>query len=381
MKILLVSRPVNHFFNWALQLEHSGHELYWFDIGAENTYFEQIAFVNQIVFWKRKIDYPGRYWLKKNLRTLYNLIEKFNKNKFEIEFRKKLKEIKPDVVHSFEMHLASIPILEFMKCNPNISWIHSSWGSDIFAFQDKDEKVEKIRSALNRLDYMFADCQRDFKLAKKFGFKGKELGVFPGSGGFDFKNYNPLIKSLEQRKLILVKGYESEYGRAISVLKALLENEDDLKDLEIIVFGATAKVKEFVLENRLSEKLKISVLGRVDREVVMELMGKSLLYIGNSISDGMPNTLLEAIIMEVFPIQSNPGGATAEIIEHGKNGLLIDNPEDVSEISVHITKALANPALLHSGILYNTQYIKPLLEKEHIRKRVLEKYNFVEAQI
>ena len=49
---------------------------------------------------------------------------------------------------------------------------------------------------------------------------------------------------------------------------------------------------------------------------ILTIMGKSLLYIGNSISDGMPNTLLEAIVMGAFPIQSNPGKVTEEIIEH-----------------------------------------------------------------
>ena len=63
----------------------------------------------------------------------------------------------------------------------------------------------------------------------------------------------------------------------------------------------------------------------------MELMGKSLLYIVNSISDGIPNTLLESVVMSTYPIQPNPGGATLVFVG-ADNGLLIENPDSILEI-------------------------------------------------
>ena len=38
MKILMVSMFINHFFNWVLQLEKSGHEVYWIEVTGANTY-------------------------------------------------------------------------------------------------------------------------------------------------------------------------------------------------------------------------------------------------------------------------------------------------------------------------------------------------------
>ena len=70
-------------------------------------------------------------------------------------------------------------------------------------------------------------------------------------------------------------------------------------------------------------------------------MGEALIYIGNSNSDGIPNTLLEAICMGVFPIQSNPGNATAEIIKHKENGLLIEDCENSEEVKQLILYALS----------------------------------------
>ena len=85
--------------------------------------------------------------------------------------------------------------------------------------------------------------------------------------------------------------------------------------------------------------------------------------------------------MGSFPIQSNRGGATAEIIEHGKNGFLIENPEDIREIASLIIQAIENPELLKSGITYNNANIKPLLERNYVRVQVLEKYQLIEENL
>ena len=69
----------------------------------------------------------------------------------------------------------------------------------------------------------------------------------------------------------------------------------------------------------------------LSHEEVLELMGKSLLYIVNSISDGIPNTLLESVVMSTYPIQPNHGGATLVFV-CADNGLFIENPDSILEI-------------------------------------------------
>ena len=112
------------------------------------------------------------------------------------------------------------------------------------------------------------------------------------------------------------------------------------------------------------------ILGKIPHEEVLKLMGKSLIYIGNSDSDGMPNTMLEAIFMGAFPIQSNPGGATAELIQNGANGLLIEDCEDMEDIKRLILKALQ----IDFFKLQNADLIASL-DFEFVRKKVLETYN------
>jgi glycosyltransferase involved in cell wall biosynthesis len=381
MKILMVSVFHHHFFNWVLQLEKAGHEIYWFDIADSNTYMKKIDFVHQTVKWKIKIDYPGRYWIKRNLPILYKLINKFNNRKFQKVFKEKLKEIQPDVVHSFEMHASCVPILKELKKYPNIKWIYSSWGSDLYYYQRVPEKLKAMEAVFNRLDLMFADCDRDFYIAKKFGFKGKYLGTFPGGGGFDIHSQKLTVKNFEDRNIILIKGYQGKFGKCNNILDAIFKIKDELTDFRLVVFGANENVLKFIEQPRFQAMENMEIIGRISGREVLNLMGKSLIYIGNSISDGIPNTLLEAIIMGSFPIQSNPGGATAEIIEHGKNGYLIENPENSNEIAALIKKAVQNPGLLKSGIEYNSKHIKPKLERNYIKEQVLNRYELIERNL
>jgi glycosyltransferase involved in cell wall biosynthesis len=91
----------------------------------------------------------------------------------------------------------------------------------------------------------------------------------------------------------------------------------------------------------------------------------------------MPNTLLEAIIMGAFPIQSNPGGATEDIIKHKKNGLLIQDCEDVGSISKLIDFAISNQSFQEMVFKINQEDVKYKLNRDFIKKKVISKYNSI----
>ena len=124
----------------------------------------------------------------------------------------------------------------------------------------------------------------------------------------------------------------------------------------------------------------ISRKKEVSQTELLTLFAKAKIAIGNNISDGIPNTLLEAIILGAFPIQSNPGGVSEDYIKDGENGFLIQNPEDAIEISKLISKVLNNEELLDSAFLKN-QKISKKLEYNVIRKKVLDAYSKIENKL
>lgn len=382
MKILMVSMFSNHFFRWAEQLKDSEHEIYWLDVFDGNTYVDKLDFAHQIIGWRNRWDYPGRHRIKKGAPSINKYINRFNQRKLSKIFEKKLAEIKPEVVHSFVMQSACFPIVDIMKRNPDIPWIYSAWGNDLFFHQKDPDEISNRETCFERINHIFADCSRDGEIAKKMGFKGKYLGTFPTGGGYDFKYYQKYILSYKDRNIILIKGYQHIFGRCINILEALLLLKNKLLGYEIVVFGAHPEVFDFVENNPVLKKAdNFTFYGSLPHDQILQLMGQSLIYIGNSISDGMPNTLLEAIVMEAFPIQSNPGGATAEIIKNGKNGFLIENPENIEEIARLIQNSIENREILNSAVTYNNENVKPHLERNYIKKQVLKKYKLVEKKL
>ncbi|GGD02413.1 hypothetical protein GCM10011368_00280 [Hyunsoonleella pacifica] len=371
--------PSIHFKRWTSQLKGAGYDVYWFDI-LNGGYIEELDWVEQHTDWKYKIgNFKGRFFVKKYFPALHKLLE----NNQEKEFEKLLEKVKPDVVQSFVLYKCAVPIYNVMLKHNTIKWIYSSWGSDLYFFKNLPKYREDIIKVLGKVNYLFTDNERDSRIARNLGFSNKFLGAFPGGGGFHIDKIQSYILPLYERNTILIKGYQGRSGRAIEVLKAIRKNIDVLMPYELVVFGADPEVESFIKNDVDLKELDISVHSKrklLTHIQVLKLMGKSLIYIGNSNSDGMPNTLLEAIIMGVFPIQSNPGGVTEEVINNGKNGMLIHNYDDVDEISTTIVKVLKNKKMLCQAHEYNLK-LQVKLEYNVIKENVLKAYNYVEKEL
>lgn len=374
MKILFISMPSIHVIRWIENLKDTSHELYWFDILGKGK-METINRVHQFTNWKkRKLPYlKGEYFLSRNYPSFFEKIEPFLKVSANEELEKIIKTIQPDIIHSFEMQSCSYPIIETMNRYPNIKWIYSCWGSDLFHYRQFSKHRKKIKTVLKRVNYIHADCNRDYAIAKELGFRGINLEVIPGGSGFDLELYLKYKTPTEQRKTIIVKGYQHQFGRGLIIVKALHAIQSELQNFDIVVFGAHKEVITFVNNNNLP--YQVYSRHELAQSELLSLMGKSLIYIGNSISDGMPNTLLEAIVMGAFPIQSNPGGASAEIINHGENGLLIENPENIEEIIQLLRFAISNHEMIENSIKINTILAKERLEYKINKKKIVAIYN------
>jgi len=370
MKILLVSMNNLHFTRWSDQLRDSGHEVYWFDI-KDQGYAPSMSWMTQVTGWKKGfLKKRGRTLIKNKLPQLYHsLVLKYD-TKVADAFARAVQEIKPDVIHSFALYMSCTPIISVMLQN-KIPWIYSSWGSDLFYFRKEPSHLKDIKEVLPRVNYMFADCKRDHAIANKLGFTGTHLGVFPGGGGFDLGVFEKYKIPLENRKIIAVKGNQNRSGRAVPVLKALEQLSLQLANFEVVVFGVE---NDDVFQFQESSIPHLTIKGLMEHEELIQLFCNSLIYIGNSNSDGMPNTLLEAVCAGAFPIQSNPGGATAELIQDKENGLLIEDCEDVKHIQEIILMAITNPLLIKNAMAFNHKQMVPLLSRDAISVQVLNAY-------
>ncbi|MAM22102.1 MAG: glycosyl transferase family 1 [Croceibacter sp.] len=372
MKILIVAIPSIHTRRWISQLKDSGIEVHWFDIlnGGRMT---GLDWVHQHTNWRWRFgDFKGRTFIKKHLSFLHKLLERDPAKEFE----KLLNTIKPEIVQSIVLYKCAAPILPIMMKYPHIKWIYSAWGNDLYYYQHFNDYKKEIDSVLPYLDYMFADCKRDLQLAVRLGFRGEILGSFPGGGGYHLEMIDEPVKAYNERQFMILKGYQSDKHRALNVLKAL-----ELCDISIpiIIFSADKTVSQYIKNSKKLQEKVHQIYTKEDslsHKELLRLMNRSMIYIGNNLSDGMPNTLLESICFGAFPIQSNPGGATAEIIDHNQNGLLIEDCEDIVDIKNNILEAV-NRNMLRKKAFDINMLLRQKLEYQFVRDKVLKQYEFV----
>ena len=382
MKILFVCMQYIHSARWINQLKDSGHEIYVFDC-LDKKIHDDLRWTNFTENWsKRKVSYiKGEYWMEKKMPALFKKIEPILKVTASQKLIEIIKEIQPDLVHSLEMQSETYPLVNVRK-KINFTWAYSCWGNDIYYYKNLGFHQKIIKNTLERINYCFLECVRDEKLIKSISNKSKILGTrFPGGGGYKIHQYKKYFKSADERNLIIIKGYEHKFGRALNVLKAFELIIEDLNEIDIYVYSA----HEIIIEKieKLNQKYNLNIkyssrYNQLTHHELLEKFGKAKIAIGNNVSDGIPNTLLEAIICGAFPIQSNPGGATEDYIIDEKNGLLINDPENSEEIAKQIKKALNNEKLLNSAFSINQELSKKL-DYELIKKEVLKAYKLIDT--
>jgi glycosyltransferase involved in cell wall biosynthesis len=291
--------------------------------------------------------------------------------------------LSPDVVHSLEIQHAGYLTLEASRRmgRPFPPWIVTNWGSDIYLFGRLAEHAQKIREVLAGCDYYSCECLRDVALAKSFGFAGTVFPVFPNAGGFDL----PEIARLRQqgpasaRRAVMLKGYQHWGGRALAGLRALERCADRLGGYEVWIYSATPDVAVAAELFMQSTGVRVVLLpkGTPHRDILSR-HGRARISIGLSISDAISTSLLEAMAMGSFPIQSWTACAD-EWIEDGRTGLLVP-PDDPEAVEAAIRRALSDDGLVDRAAEENLRVTASRLDRERIRPMAVGIYHRVAAE-
>ncbi len=163
-----------------------------------------------------------------------------------------------------------------------------------------DEK--KIHLIYNGLDVLKLDKSRCADQEKPFHFTIASMG-----------------------ELIPRKGYP-ELIRAF----ALFDNKNPNNKAGLVIIG---KGKQKARLKKLSQKLgigdKVFFAGFIDNPY--PLLNMADLFVSSSVNEGLPNALVEAMYLKI-PVITTAAGGSGEVIEHGRNGWLVeqDNQEQLA---------------------------------------------------
>ncbi len=221
----------------------------------------------------------------------------------------------------------------------------------VFRYTDKFIAISK--DILNRL--------------LKEGFSEDKIINIPN--GVDTEMFCPMLKmeaealrkkfGFNEEKVFLYSGRLVE-GKGLDLLvRAIKKVAKEYKDILLVFIGSgdyQEKIPDMASSYGLEDFVKIE--GTVDN--VQEYLNASDIFVFPSLSEGMPNSLLEAMACGLPVVASRIGGVV-DIVEDGKSGILFE-PGDVN--------GLANAMIR----LLNDEELRKRLGEE-AKKRVVENFS------
>ena len=306
------------------------------------------------------------------------LIDRFVDNRLRgFLLRRTLHCEQPDIVHAMETQGAGYVIRRALRksiAKPRV--MLTIWGSDLFWFRQFPRHKKKLKETLRLVDDLALECNRDVVIARDLGYKGRVIPPFPITGGYDVDALSKISSLVppSKRKVILVKGHTRFVGRAELALEALEQVRDLLDDYQIVVYSADPKVRRISRKLSTQHSLDISLhrRGSLTHDQVINLFSKARIYLGISLSDGLPNSLQEAMVLGAFPIQTNTSCADEWIVD-AKSGFIVD-PHNPTLIVSALRKALENDALVDAASKINMDTAQQRLSTSAVYESVRDFY-------
>ena len=387
IKILFIAMSNSiHTARWIKQIIDQKWQLYLFPSISTNDIHTDILDYNIKVFTpflsksRKNIILKILVRIIKKINNLYlNILKKKQSDIYIENLYKYLQKIKPDIIHTLETQYAGYLLYSvkekyfYKKDFPK--WWHTVWGSDIYLFGKMKGHKTRIQNVLSSCDFFSSDCIRDNKLAQDFGFNKEIMPLF--NLGFQL-DYLQKIKinnaKTSKRKIIFVKGYEGWTGRALVALYALKIIKDYLINFDILIHSYSddsVKISAELLENEANINIKFIPLCTSHSDI-LRIHGASRIHIGLNISDGIPSSVLEAMAMGAFPIQSWTSAAD-EWIKDGESGFLVP-PEDPNKVADAILRALTYDILVDNAAEINWKTVEKRLNFNDLQKKVINSY-------
>jgi glycosyltransferase involved in cell wall biosynthesis len=196
-----------------------------------------------------------------------------------------------------------------------------------------------LQRALQRADYVVANSRRSLDALRERGVRLPRTEVIYNIVA-DGKTPRPphvsqVLRIVAVGSLIPLKSYDV----LIEAVSLLATNGTDF---ELLLAGhGPERPRLESLANQLGIAERVKFLG--DVEDVPGLLRTADVFAHPSITEGLSNAILEALA-ESLPVVACPVGATPEIIEDGRNGLLVA-PASPRELAVAVRRLLVDGEL------------------------------------
>jgi sugar transferase (PEP-CTERM/EpsH1 system associated) len=255
------------------------------------------------------------------------------------QLRRIFSEEQPDIVHS--RNWAAIEAIAAAKLAGVSVVVHSEHGRDIETMKQQPLRRRILRRLSRRwTDRMFCVSQelRDY-YCREMDLPATALDVIPN--GVDTEEFEPDLRAqmdvraqLSVRPETLVVGTVSRLDPVkdhLTLLEAAGKALHKGLDLQLVIIGDGPQrpaIQEFLASRPLLRQRTL-LTGEI-HNVAQWLNGLDV-FVLPSLSEGLSNTLLEAMAVGVPPVATAIGG-NSEVVEQRRSGILVA-PRDVDSIS------------------------------------------------
>jgi len=283
--------------------------------------------------------------------------------------RRLIRRLSPDL-----LHVCYASGYGTMARLSGLPYILSVWGSDVLLFP----KISRFHHYLVKLNIEKAEhiCSTSHAMAqsvREISNKIQDISITPfGVDTIKFYPYGNSVTNCDELIIGTVKSLEYTYGidvllRSVSCVIKALEQEQTEQACKIKILlvgdGSDRKILE-KLSSELGIANRVTFVGKVAHEMVVEYYNKLDVYVAISRSESFGVSVLEASACGVPVVISNVGGLP-EVVVKDVTGLIVPS-ESIEEAASAILK------------LVNSMSLRKRMG-ERGRKFVVERYSWSES--
>jgi hypothetical protein len=285
--------------------------------------------------------------------------------------RKVIERVQPDLVHA--MRIPYEGMLAADAFSGKAPLLVSVWGNDFTLHAPSTPGMRHYTEwTLKVADALHADCQRDIRLARKWGFSShKPTLVTPGNGGIRSDVFYPPATPAAAPVVLNPRGFRAYiYNEAFfHAIPLVLKERPDARFRCASMAGEGAALSWV---QKLGIGNSIELLAPLPHDAMAEAFREAQVVVSPSSHDGTPNSLLEGMACGCFPVAGDLD-SIREWITPGVNGLLVDasNP---AALAAAILRGLNEPALRQQAADENAAIITERAEYTRNMLRAAEFY-------
>jgi hypothetical protein len=310
----------------------------------------------------------------------------------ETALARTIRQWRPDIIHTLGFEPASYLYLRARQLHDLAGigrWVaQARGGPDLALNRHLPEYPRLIEEVFATCDHFIADNQQNYDYALAAGLdRGKiadpGMGVVSGPGGLDLEALRArgtLPPSQRERIVVWPKAYEINSAKAMPVFEAILKVWERIKPCRIEMLWMDQREVQMWYDKLFPAEVKRFCPShrRLSREETLAHIAKARVMMAPSLSDGIPNTMMEAMALGAAPLVS-PLDTIVPVVREDEHVLFARNlyPDEIGEALVRL---MTDDALVDRLAANNLLRIREIADRKVIRARAIVFYEEVAAR-